>query len=824
MLRRAVRTAFNTKGWVDAVARGTVECGASTPNWGTFSSLEQLNITHDTAGRTTAEGFAAGGATHALTQYSYDAASRLDCVAVRMNPATFASPPAACTLATEGTNGPDRISRNTYGAADRLTQVTSAYGTSAAQATMVQTYTNNGQIGTLRDANTNLTTYEYDGHDRVRRIRFPNASGGGSSTTDYEQYSYDANSNVTQDRRRDGATITYAYDNLNRASTMTPSTGAAVSYVYDLFSRMTQASFSGHTQTFGYDQLSRNASAGGPQGTVGYEYDLAGRRTRITWPGAPTFYVQYDYDLTGAVTAIRENGASSGAGVLATYAYDNLGRRTSMARAAGAGATTTYDYDAAGRLEELVQNLAATANDQTYAFTYSASSQAIARVGSNAAYVWPQPSPGVANAAPNGLNQIASLNGTNFTYDGRGNLTGTGSATYSYDVYNRLTAASTATLAYDAAGRLHQTVGGGVTTRFLYDGADLIAEYDGAGALLRRYVHGPDIDEPIVWYEGSSTSDRRWLHQDRLGSVIAASDSNGAIIGSPNTYDEYGAPSSSNAGRFQYTGQTWLPEANLYHYKARVYSPSLGRFLQSDPVLYAAGMNLYAYVGNDPVNSIDPLGLQDTPTTTVTGSTPALTPEQLEVAIDAALQYLSHWDRISQFLQRIQIGSLEDVEREALHAATCSAFESMMAANSMIENQLRGLPGNATYSRLSVTAIVPTFGAGATMSTTRYTHDSGGMTYVTATSFNGGWASSLPTTIDEFARQVLRGGGSIGMTYGIANNPSTEAGVGASISYRGGYGIDLGIGSSWEIGLGAGFGASLTMNFSNVTTETLDCP
>jgi RHS repeat-associated protein len=382
-----------------------------------------------------------------------------------------------------------------------------------------------------------------------------------------------------------------------------------VSYVYDLFSRMTQVSFTGHTQTFGYDQLSRNVSAGGPHGTVGYQYDLAGRRTRVTWPDA--FCAQYAYDLTNAVTQISAEGGACTTTTLATYAYDNLGRRTSISRAGGSGATTTYDYDAAGRLEELVQNLASTANDQTYAFTYSASGQAITRVGSNATYVWPQPSPGVANAAPNGLNQIASLNGANFTYDGRGNLTGTGSATYSYDVYNRLTGAGSATLAYDPAGRLYQTVGGGVTARFLYDGADLIAEYDGAGALLRRYVHGPGADEPIVWYEGSSTSDRRWLHQDHLGSVIAASDSNGAIIGSPNSYDEYGAPSSSNAGRFQYTGQTWLPEVNLYHYKARVYSPSLGRFLQSDPILYAGGMNLYAYVGNDPVNWIDPFGLTE---------------------------------------------------------------------------------------------------------------------------------------------------------------------------------------------------------------------
>lgn len=430
-----------------------------------------------------------------------------------------------------------------------------------------------------------------------------------ASTTDYEQYTYDANSNVTQDRRRDGATISYAYDNLNRASTMTPSTGSVVSYAYDNFSRMTQAAFTGHTLTFGYDQLSRNTSAGGPLGTVNYQYDLAGQRTRITWPDS--FYAQYDYDLTGAVTAIRENGATSGVGVLATYAYDNLARRTSVTR--GNGTTTTYDYDAAGRLEELAQNLASTANDVTFNFTYNASSQAITRdrTTSNSGYVWPQPANNTQNSTANGLNQIAQLSGTNFTYDGRGNLTSTGAATYGYDVYNRLTSAGSATLSYDPTGRLYQTTSNGstVTARLQYDGADLIAEYNGSNTLLRRYVHGPGIDEPIVWYEGSGTSDRRWLHQDQLGSVVAASDSSGALIGSPNTYDEYGVPGSSNAGRFQYTGQTWLSDASLYHYKARVYLPTIGRFAQSNPVLYADGMNIYDYVGGDPVNLIDPMGL-----------------------------------------------------------------------------------------------------------------------------------------------------------------------------------------------------------------------
>ena len=311
----------------------------------------------------------------------------------------------------------------------------------------------------------------------------------------------------------------------------------------------------------------------------------------------------------------------------ADYLYNGVGNRTSFTDRRG---VQNFGYDNLERLTSASHPLLGTPQ----AFTYDA-------VGNRTT------AGNVANAG----NQLTADATHSYQYDDNGNLTrktllATGNYTqYTYDAKNRLikveefgvgnpTAFATSTYRYDGLGRRIEKVANGQTKRYIYDGEDILLEYDGTNSLVARYTHGPGIDEPISVTKGSSTY---FYHQDGLGSVTDLTDSSGATAKSY-SYDAYGnileSPGTVEQP-YTYTGREFDAESGLYYYRARAYDSVTGRFFQKDPILSPTNqlmgeegvffgrniwlfpayldetrmLNPYSAVFNSPVNFIDPEGL-----------------------------------------------------------------------------------------------------------------------------------------------------------------------------------------------------------------------
>jgi len=484
------------------------------------------------------------------------------------------------------------------------------------------TYDYNGNLKEIKDANNNITAYTYDDFDRLIAANYADGKS--------ESYWYDRTGNLTNKFTRGSDDICYIYDALNRLIRK-ETLRSTITYTYDSGSRLRSVSDAEGNISYAYDALDRvNAVSYPGNKSISYEYDANGNRTKLTYPDSD--YISYEYDNLNRLTDIKNASGQAVShysydalsrrtaktllnGTSATYAYDAVNRLTQLSQLSKSiqytydkasnrktmitpGGTHTYGYDKMYQLKEVDYPASAGFTDTT--FNYNS-------VGNRTSTI----SNGTTSYISNSVNQYIEVNDATIGYDMNGNLTSIATNTYSYDLENRLTSATTpshtASYGYDPFGRRISKTVDGVTTKFLYDGDQIIAECDGSDNMTAKYINGASIDETIRMDRGANSY---YYHHDGLGSVTNLTDATGATVESY-AYDVFGKPSSvSSIGNARmFTGRDYDQETGLYYYRARMYSPELGRFLQTDPIGYRSGINLYTYCSNNPLNFVDPMGL-----------------------------------------------------------------------------------------------------------------------------------------------------------------------------------------------------------------------
>jgi len=455
-------------------------------------------------------------------------------------------------------------------------------------------YDNRGNVTALSDQRGSTMTFTYD--ELFRPVSRRDALGQVSTVE------YDALSNVAAVVDRLGRRTNITYDVLDRPSRVAYA-DAAISYNYDAASRLIRVD---DTQSesiqFGYDDAGRLLTEVTSLGVVRYTYNSVGQPLSMTAADRPP--VTYGYDSAGRLQTITQ-----GAEVF-TNAYDALSRRTSLQRPNGV--RTDYSYDKLNRVKRLTHTKAGSPPIEDLQYTYNLDDhiESITSLAS-APLLMPAKNAGPANAA----NRITQFGGASFSFDAKGQTVAKtdvqGTRGYEWDARGRMIRATlpsgqSVSYGYDTLGRMTSRASGDAITNFLYDGTDIVVDRRSDGTAL-DYLNGGGVDDKLRQTSGATGP--LYFIPDHLGSTAAVTDASGNLS-ERIQYDPFGESAGSSLTRYGYTGRERDDTTGLIYYRARWYDPQQGRFISEDPIGLAGNdPNLYRYVGNDPINLTDPLGL-----------------------------------------------------------------------------------------------------------------------------------------------------------------------------------------------------------------------
>jgi RHS repeat-associated protein len=226
------------------------------------------------------------------------------------------------------------------------------------------------------------------------------------------------------------------------------------------------------------------------------------------------------------------------------------------------------------------------------------------------------------------LNQYTSFDGYGLSYDLNGNTTAQAGLSYTYNYRNQMVSVSengsTTSYKYDAMGRRIEKTSSGNITRYFYSGNQVIEERDNNDKVTKQFIYGNGIDEVLRMdkynADGTAIENSYNYHTNEIGSITAITNSEGEII-ERYSYGLYGLPTiKNNSGdviakssidnEYMFQGRRFEKERGLYYYRSRHFDPTMGRFLQTDPLGYRDSMNMYQGMGMNGFNYVDPMGLK----------------------------------------------------------------------------------------------------------------------------------------------------------------------------------------------------------------------